>query len=259
MPRFSLPSNALRKGGMTLQTVFNRLEKKYILRGGQVSALEAVLFSRLQPDSYGPSTVCSLYYDTPDRLLIRRSLEKPVYKEKLRLRSYGVPDSGSRVFIELKKKYKGVVYKRRIGMTCAEAMRYIETGERSCEKTQILSEIDRFRSFYELTPAAFVACDRVALVGRDEAGDSGLRITLDKRIRCRSDDLTLTAGDHGRLILPPEDCLMEIKALGGMPLWLCSALSEHGIFPASFSKYGTFYALSVSGALAQTPFFSSAL
>ena len=96
--------------------IFERYEKKYLLDENQYTELQKVLKGRFQIDNYGKTTINNIYYDTPESLLIRRSIEKPVYKEKLRVRSYGKADSETQVFIELKKKYKGIVYKRRTSM-----------------------------------------------------------------------------------------------------------------------------------------------
>ena len=105
-----------------LTYVFERVERKFLLTPSQYEGMMRVLPEYMQADQYGESTILSLYLDTADSLLIRRSLEKPVYKEKLRLRSYGVPGDGDNVFLEVKKKVQGVVYKRRICLPLARAM-----------------------------------------------------------------------------------------------------------------------------------------
>lgn len=107
------------------QAVFKRNEIKYLLTGRQLSSLMPVLQSHMVPDAFAHSSILNLYYDTPDFRMIRRSLEKPKYKEKLRLRSYGTPESGSQVFPEIKKKARGIVYKRRVSMSCEDAMAYL--------------------------------------------------------------------------------------------------------------------------------------
>ena len=183
----------------------------------------------MKPDAYGRSTVCSIYFDTPDRRLVRTSLEKPVYKEKLRLRTYGVPKPDSPAFVELKKKYKGVVYKRRIMLPYAEAFRWLCGGEAPEKDSQIQSEIAWFLQFYgDLEPAAALCCDRDALYGRE---DDSLRVTFDEAIRWRVEDVDLLHGDGGAQLLPDGVRLMEIKAVGGMPGWLADALGELHIYP----------------------------
>ncbi len=69
------------------QWSFRRVEKKYLLNMEQYERLRVALRDYIVPDDYPKSTICNVYYDTPDYLLISRSLEKPVYKEKFRLRS----------------------------------------------------------------------------------------------------------------------------------------------------------------------------
>ena len=217
---------------------FKRYEKKYLLSARKFELLWERLREHLVPDLFHRSTVCSIYYDSDDFSLIRHSLEKPVYKEKLRLRSYNVPGPDGEVFVELKKKYKGVVYKRRVRMSAVEAERYLAGQSRPPEEGQILREIDFFLQTHEVSPKAFIACEREAWVDREEPE---LRITFDRNLRWRDTDLHLTAGSEGAPLLDEGEVLMEIKIPGAAPLWLAHLLSELEIFPTSFSKYGTCY------------------
>lgn len=224
--------------------VFRRVEIKYILSREQREALMQVLLPRVRPDEYGKTLVCNIYFDTPDSRLIRTSLEKPVYKEKLRLRTYGVPERDSTAFAELKKKYRGVVYKRRIALPYGEALRWLTGGGLPAEETQITREIQWFLQYYGgLAPAMALCYDRIAY-----DGENGLRITLDENIRWRQTTLDLLAGPAGRQLLKPGETLMELKAAGGMPLWLADALNELHIYPTSFSKYGRAYLDSIADA-----------
>ena len=217
---------------------FKRYEKKYLLSARKFELLWERLREHLVPDLFHRSTVCSIYYDSDDFSLIRHSLEKPVYKEKLRLRSYNVPGPDGEVFVELKKKYKGVVYKRRVRMSAVEAERYLAGQSRPPEEGQILREIDFFLQTHEVSPKAFIACEREAWVDREEPE---LRITFDRNLRWRDTDLHLSSGSGGEPLLPDGEVLMEIKIPGAAPLWLAHLLSELEIFPTSFSKYGTCY------------------
>lgn len=222
------------------QTVFRRYEKKYRITSEQKRQLLAAISDKINPDAYGESTVCNIYFDTPDYRLIRMSLEKPVYKEKLRIRAYGTPNEHSNSFIELKKKYKGVVYKRRVDMTYNDAVTYICTREHPPgANEQILREIDYFLEYYpSVAPAVSLFYDRTAFYGKE---DAELRLTFDTNIRFRAEDFDLTKGDHGEMILDSSEFIMEIKCIGAMPLWLTHELDRIGIFPASFSKYGEAY------------------
>lgn len=223
----------------TMQTVFQRYEKKYLLEPDQAAAVRRALTGRMLEDRYGQHTICNLYYDTPDFSLIRTSLDKPVYKEKLRLRSYGVPNDTSTVFLELKKKFDGVVYKRRVPMTLLESARYLASGVRPAgENAQILREIDWFLAHNPVEARAFIGYDRVALFGAD---DPELRITFDRNIRAREDALDLRCGDRGDALLAPGQALMELKIGEAMPVWLSRILSDCAVRPASFSKYGVCY------------------
>lgn len=220
-----------------IQSVFERYEKKYLLDWAQYQALYPLLCDKMQPDDYGKHTICNLYYDTDQFTLIRASIEKPIYKEKLRLRSYGIPQADSTVFLELKKKFRGVVYKRRVPLTLEESGRYLATGQRPFPN-QILSEIDWFRSRYPVAAKAFIAYDRVALFGRE---NPSLRVTFDTGIRWRGDSLDLNKGDWGSPILDRGTTLMEVKLPGAMPLWMCRLFDSLALYPTSFSKYGVCY------------------
>lgn len=217
---------------------FKRYEKKYLLSARKFELLWERMREHLVPDEYFRSTVCSIYYDSDDFALIRHSLERPVYKEKLRLRSYNVPGPDSPVFVELKKKYKGVVYKRRVQMSAAEAEAYLAGQERPARDGQILREIDFFLQTHPVSPKVFIACDREAWDDRDEPE---LRFTFDRNLRWRETDLQLTAGSEGKPLLDEGEVLMEIKIPEAAPLWLAHLLSELEIFPTSFSKYGSCY------------------
>lgn len=219
------------------QLTFERVEKKYLLTPAQLDALAPMLHRHMQIDQYGRHTICNVYYDTPDYRLIRTSLQKPVYKEKLRLRSYGVPGPGDTVFVELKKKYRGVVYKRRTALELTAAERWL-AGDGPAPEGQIAREIEYFQSLYRTGPAVFLAYDRAAMFGRR---DPDLRLTLDENIRWRTDALALSAGDRGSPLSVQGLYLMEVKLPGVMPLWLAHGLAQAGAAPVSFSKYGCCY------------------
>lgn len=230
--------------GGKIQFCFQRYEKKYMLTPGQMAGLLCKMEPYMHPDEFGSYTICNIYYDTDDFKLIRTSLEKPVYKEKLRIRSYGVPGSRDEVFVELKKKCNGIVYKRRTVMEAAEAMDYINRGVMPEQKNQICHEIDWFMQTYRPAPKVFIAYDRTAFAG-DENPE--LRITFDTDIRWRDVHLDLRSGDYGAPLLPSGQILMEIKIPGAAPVWLARLLSETGAFPVSFSKYGACYRQNLPG------------
>jgi SPX domain protein involved in polyphosphate accumulation len=218
---------------------FQRREVKYLLDPRQRAALEQAFRSRMIPDPHGESTICNIYYDTPNYRLARASLEKPVYKEKLRMRSYGRVREGDPVFLELKKKYKGVVYKRRISLPELSACAFMAGLAPLPEDSQIGRELDYFRVFYgELFPAVYLCYDRSAWFS---AEDSGFRATFDRNIRWREEDTRLTAPIGGQQLLLPGQSLFEVKTADSIPLWLSELLDRLQIRQASFSKYGEVY------------------
>ena len=230
--------------GGKMQFSFKRYEKKYMLTPVQFTRMLAGMENHMRADEFGRYTICNIYYDTDDFRLIRASLEKPIYKEKLRMRSYGVPGDRDEVFVELKKKYDSVVYKRRTVMPAADAVSYIHHGTAPEREDQICREIDWFMRSYHPTPKVFIAYDRTAFAGRE---DPELRITFDTNLRWRDRALDLRAGDYGEALLSPEPILMEIKIPGTTPVWLAHLLSEIGAFHTSFSKYGAWYTQNILG------------
>ncbi len=215
-----------------------RYEKKFLLTEAQYERLAPLLAEHMRPDLYGRYEVSSLYYDTDDYAIIRSCIDHPRWKEKFRVRSYGIPGHGSIVFAEIKKKFHGVTYKRRVDLPLDKlpeflAGRYIPEGE-----DQIAGEILWFLHRFRPVPKVFLGYDREPYEGVTE---SNLRITFDRNIRWRTDRLDLAEGDCGSPLLPPGSVLMEVKTPTAIPLWLARFLSEEKIYSTGFSKYGTCY------------------
>lgn len=244
----------------TFTDVFERKETKYRLDAAQHRAMVAALCGCMAPDMFGWTRILSSYWDTPERSLIERSLDKPLYKEKLRLRGYGEPNMDGRVFVEIKKKYKGIVYKRRVGCSLAAARAYLKgvPFERACMRyplpdpamaaeslsprsVQIAREIDAFVARHgPLRPSMLIMCERVAYVARAECAETpaDLRITFDVDVAYR--DLFASAAP-AKPLLPRGHAIMEVKSAGPLPLWLVRSLDACQAYPSSFSKYGAAY------------------
>jgi hypothetical protein len=226
--------------------IFNRYEKKYRLDELTMAKLQRRLSDFMRPDRHnrrgGTYRIVNLYYDTDDSSLIRNSLAKPAYKEKLRLRAYGTPDSESTVYAEIKKKVNGVVNKRRSAMKPAEAYGFLAGGTipeyRPYMNRQVMAEIACFLGRNDVKPALYLAYERMAYSG-EEGND--LRVSFDTGIRARRSDLRLESGAYGERLMGEGEWLMEIKTSRGIPIWLCRLLSEYKIYPRSFSKYGCAY------------------
>lgn len=220
--------------------VFKRVEYKYLMSKEVYQSLLKLILLHLEEDQYGPTTIQSLYFDTPTNRLIRNSIDKPLYKEKIRLRSYGLCTSSSNVFLELKKKSSGIVFKRRIKIKEKEAFNFL-IGRIKPNDSQITNEIDYFVSFYgTLNPSFLILYDRTAYL---EKGTT-LRITFDQNIRYRRKELNLHTSLDGTLISSVKGMvLMEVKTDTALPLWLVKFLNENKIYKKSFSKYGEAYKL----------------
>lgn len=220
------------------QSDFKRYEKKYLLSSQQYGQLKWLMSSQMEPDRFGTHTISNIYYDTDNYALIRASIEKPVYKEKLRVRSYGIPKKEDPVFVEIKKKFKGVVYKRRVQMPQGEAAEFLYRGATGLETSQIVKEIQWFQIRYHPEPKVMIAYERTAYFGKE---NSEIRITFDQNIRFRDYELDLCKGHYGQPLIESGQVLMEIKIPGVMPLWLSQILAQLAIYPTSFSKYGNCY------------------
>ena len=224
---------------MAVQTVFKRYELKYLLTLEQKEKILAAMSPYMQLDKYGRTTIRNIYFDTDNYRIIRHSIEKPTYKEKLRIRSYDQATHDSRVFVELKKKYDKVVYKRRLPLKEEDAMEWLCTAYKAPVNTQISREIDYFINFYgNLKPTVFLSYEREAYYDK---GGGDFRVTFDDTILCRQTDLSLCSPAYGTPILPEGCVLMELKCSGGIPLWMVEVLSREHIYKTSFSKYGTAY------------------
>lgn len=224
---------------MDYQAIFKRYELKYLLTKEQVAMLKKEMAGRLVIDRYGLTSIRNIYFDTDDYRLIRSSLDKPVYKEKLRVRSYGIIKKDEKVFVELKKKYEGIVYKRRISSSESNAMIWLVENGVNEERGQIVDEIDYFKTFYRgLKPKVFISYDREAYFSVD---DTDIRITLDTNLTGRNTDLSLRKGIYGKRIIPADITVMEIKVPASIPLWLVRFLNENRIYKSSLSKYGKYY------------------
>lgn len=218
--------------------IFKRYEKKYLITVGDYKRLREKLGEHLVADEYYHSTVSNIYYDTPDYRLIRDSIEKPAYKEKLRLRSYGVIKEEEKAYLEIKKKYEGIVYKRREKLAYRDAVALINDTSVK-DDTQISRELGYFINYYgSLRPSVYLGYERDAYKLNPE---SDVRITFDYNALWRQEDITLTKGHYGRNLLDRRYCLMEIKAPMAIPLYLVKILEELNIYPTGFSKYGTAY------------------
>ena len=213
---------------------FERTEKKYLLTNNQYDSLLEKSAPHLIEDEFKEFTVNNIYFDNDDDLLIRRSISKPYYKEKLRLRGYN-DISEDELFLEIKKKHNKVVYKRRAKISFEDvddSYSFIHPSN------QIEKEIDYFIKRYQPKPKYYIGYKRSAYKDKD---DSHLRITFDKDITYRLDDLDLRSGFYGKSLLNDNEVIMEIKTIAAMPLWLVETLNELKIYPTSYSKVGNIY------------------
>ncbi len=221
------------------QTNFKRYELKYILTADQYERLLSALPAHMMLDDYGRHKISNIYFDTDDYRIIRNSLEKPKYKEKLRVRCYGQPSEDATAFIELKKKFGGVVYKRRVYCEQNKVLSYLCDGDDCVEHSQILREIDYFKTCYdEIKPKVYLSYDREAFFSTE---DENFRLTFDFNIMARDSDVSLYSSEQDMEVLSGDYVLLEVKTVMGLPAWFLEFLSANGIYKTSFSKYGKAY------------------
>lgn len=220
------------------ELVFKRVEKKYILSKEQLDKFLLEISNYIKKDNHDEYTIKNVYYDTDNFQLIRNSLDKPLYKEKLRIRCYDCLKNQNNVYVEIKKKFNKTVIKRRVSLNYQEALNYLGANIKPSCDSQILHEIDYFINFYKLKPKLYLAYERVAYCGNS---DPSLRITIDKNIRYRMDNYDINDDTNCNLLMNNDKYLIEIKTCTNFPLWLAKALNENELFPQSFSKYGNSY------------------
>ena len=269
---------------MAYQAVFKRYEMKYMMTRRQKKAVLEAMLPYMKLDEFGHTTIRNVYFDTDNYILVRRSIEKPVYKEKFRIRSYKQAGAQDQVFIELKKKYDDVVYKRRESLSQLETLEWLVGGTPFPKATQIGNEIDYFFRLYQtLKPKVFLSYEREAfyvhgrpeeicqlgltdarhassesLLGSNVHGrpeeicqpgltDGDFRVTFDENILARQEELSLSRDVWGEPLIGEDKVLMEIKTSGGIPLWMTHVLAREKIYKTSFSKYGTAYEKMICG------------
>lgn len=216
---------------------FRRVEKKYVITKKQYLALIEAIKGKMLEDEHGKSTICNIYFDTEGYELIRHSITKPIFKDKIRLRSYNIPTKNSKIYLEIKRKYDGVVSKRRIETSLSNFYLYIEDSK-NIEESQIKKELDYYFKYYNLKESMFLSYERTAYydnLNRD------FRLTFDSNILARNYDLQIEKGNYGIPILNKDKYIMEVKTLGAMPIWFVKILNEEKICPCGFSKYGEAY------------------
>lgn len=221
------------------QSVFKRVEQKYILSREQYELLQDMVNSRFNKDKYYESKIYNLYFDNDNNDLVINSIEKPIYKEKIRLRSYGeVKSDNDIVYLEMKQKYKSVVYKRRVMMTLWEYNNYISRGIIPKRDGQIMKEIDYYINYYKLKSNVFVAYDRLSYYSKE---DVNFRMTFDNNLRYRLGNLNLCDDENDRKYFDDDVYIMEVKSMDSLPLWFVDVMSKNQIYPGSFSKVGNIY------------------
>jgi hypothetical protein len=217
---------------------FQRYEQKYLLNEEQYRRFMETAGDSFQPDEFGPSTIYSIYYDTPDFSIVRKAFTKDAYREKVRLRSYGIPKLQDNVYIEMKKKYRGVTYKRRFSVHFDTLENLNTLPEPPPENCELFDEFNYFYERHAVAPSFFISSDRIAL---ESKADSRLRLTFDTNIRWRADHFDFSFGASGRPLLKPNEYLMELKTVEPIPLSVCECLTKNRIFPVSFSKSKSAY------------------
>lgn len=220
------------------KNIFQRVEQKYLLTKEQFLALQNVLDTYFEKDKYYKSNIYNLYFDNTNNDIIINSIEKPPYKHKIRLRSYKEPTKNDEIFLEIKKKYKGTVYKRRISLTLEEWNDYYKKDIFPLHDTQIMKEIDYEIKYFKLKPTYFVAYNRISYYSKE---DENFRITFDNNLRSRKTNLKLKDTKENKLYFDDEYYIMETKSLYGLPLWFTKELTTNNIYPKSFSKVGNIY------------------
>lgn len=216
---------------------FQRVEDKYLMDRKEADAFLKAVSPYLKPDRYFCYHCHTIYFDNDSAQLISTSLSHPPYKMKLRLRTYSDPDDDTPVFLETKKKYGDIVYKKRFMMTDLEAKEYLYEGIAPHTDNSTSREIDYLIHYYHLKPKVYIGYDRICYVSKT---DADARFTLDSHITYRTNDVSLhETGEEKEL--QKGMFILECKVSDRYPMWLTKILSSHHLYKSSFSKYGTIY------------------
>ena len=217
-----------------MKTIFSRNEKKYIISQAQSDKLKLRLTEFMKPDKYSTYWVQNLFYDTENWDMIHTSMEKPYYKEKMRLRCYGSILETDRVFLELKKKYSGTVYKRRVPLSPSDVIAMPIEEILLKNNSQISKELKYHIQRTGVAKKFYLSYYRNAFVCLN---NSDLRLTIDTNIRYRLNNLNFVQSINYGTALDSNMFLLEIKTASNIPLWLTNLLGELGIYSTPFSKY----------------------
>lgn len=224
---------------MAYANTFKRREMKFLLTKTQYDIIRKQIEPFMTEDKFGLHTILNIYFDNENDDLIRHSLGKPVFKQKLRLRAYGsAAEDDDIAFLEIKKKYRGITYKRRLELPYKELFDYGAFNVKPAVQGQVFDEIDALKTRMDLIPKIVICYDREAFFGND---DNEFRVTFDSNVRYRYTNLDLRLGDDGEQLESAPYRIMEVKSAGAVPLWLVHILSENKIYHGSFSKYGSIY------------------
>lgn len=219
-----------------METIIDRYEQKYLLTKDNFNYLINLIDDYLVKDKYFKETIYNVYFDNDYFEIINRSIDKPIYKEKIRMRSYYKTDNDTNIFLEIKKKYDDTSNKRRVIISYKDYLDYINKNIiPNCDK-QIMSEIDYCFKKYKLKPKIKLVYDRFAYNLKD---DDSFRITFDTNVRYNLNEMDYNIEDD--VMFMNDKYIMEIKTFNGIPLWLNKILNKLNIYPTSYSKVGKVY------------------
>ncbi len=210
---------------------FQRYEKKFHLHKETYQSMLEELHGHIVEDDYHSYTISNVYYDNEDNKIIRHSISKPVFKQKLRIRSY----DNENLFFEIKKKYRSQVFKRRVVIKADD---YYNNDFSKVADKQTLSEIEYFIEYHKVFPKVALKYSRVAYKGIE---DENLRITFDSQLKYSTTNLDIRQKDNTLKDELDGSYIMEIKVEGAVPVWLSMILDKLKIYSTPFSKYGYCY------------------
>ena len=218
-------------------TIIDRMEQKYFVSFDKYNKLMKLINNKLVKDKYFSERIYNIYFDNDEYEFMTKSLDKPLYKEKVRLRSYETKDKNSNVFLEIKKKFQGHGNKRRVVINYNEAKDYIDNKIIPNTNKQIMGELDYTFKKNNLKPKISLTYDRLSYAFKE---DESYRVTFDTNIRYSNKKVDLVDLDD-EYCLFNDGYIMEVKTLKGYPSWFIKALNELKLYPVSYSKVGEAY------------------
>jgi hypothetical protein len=220
----------------------SRYECKYLVLEAWVPEIRRIIGPFVRPDRFAPQAggmyrISSLYLDSPDLQLLRMAREGWSERMKLRARTYSERQEDP-VFLEVKRRFNGVVHKTRARLARAEVRAPLRSHAWGAPARSGPSELRQFvhlAQHFAVRPVRHVRYLREAYESR---GGEPVRVTFDRALeQAEGRDGELSPDGSRWRPLGLEGVVLELKFTGGFPLWMGALVARFELERRSISKY----------------------